>query len=221
VRAESPKLGGLLSEAPLAEELPEGELLTAAPRVSIDETRVGCEHCSGQGHAKLPVLLSPPGDEEAGASLTQMPAVPHWSEEMAACPGVANDGVREFDFLNPRQRSRVVFLDRADADAQRHELAHDSKNETRSPWSTQIKGPNPRIALPSNAAIEPLSMSPLPQRPVAPSGTMYLWSTSSETRAPQGHSTVGTSAGVVLTRPPGAYSIDWVGFAVTAPIQWR
>jgi hypothetical protein len=217
--AEEPKLGAILSEIPLVAAPPQGEPLAVMPRVSIAETRPAGEHCSGETHAPA-ALLAPVCDEDHNSGLVPMPAVPHWSEQVPACPGAANDRAGRFDFLGPHQCS-LALLEPPIADEGSAESAHYANDDTRSPWSTPINGPNPQIAFPSKTALEPLSISVLPRRPVAPSGTMYLWSTTTEARAAQGHEAAGTSAGVVLTRPPGVYSIDWVGIAVTAPIQWR
>ena len=68
-----------------------------------------------------------------------------------------------------------------------------------------------------------LIVSSIGRRPMAPSGTMFLWSFDSvmagghDSQLPAGRS--GPSAGFVLTRPPGDYSLDWVGVAVAAPIH--
>lgn len=221
--AEEPRFGALLSETSLVAALPQGEPLAVMPRVSIAETPPAGERCSGeaQGPANSPTLLAPPCDDDLNSALVPMPAVPHWSEQVVPCPHGPNDRARRFDFLNPDECSQATLLDPPIAEERSAELAHHSTDDSPFPWSTQVNGPTMGIALPSKSTLEPLSINALPRRPVAPSGTMYLWSTSTETRAPQGHSTVGTSAGVVLTRPPGVYSIDWVGIAVTAPIQWR
>jgi hypothetical protein len=67
---------------------------------------------------------------------------------------------------------------------------------------------------------EHLVVSPLRRRPTAPVGTMFLWSVGPA--GAEGLSTAARqspSAGVVLTRPPGDYSLDWVGVAISAPIH--
>jgi hypothetical protein len=65
------------------------------------------------------------------------------------------------------------------------------------------------------------SLAALRRRPTAPTGTMFLWSLSppaaDEDVAPVARRSA--SAGVVLSRPPGDYSLDWVGVAVSAPIH--
>jgi hypothetical protein len=219
---EAPQFGAMLSETPLVENVPQGEPSVMMPRLSIAETWPGGERYSGETHgsAALPALLAPPCDEELNSNLVPMP-VPHWAEQVTACAGTPNDRARRFDFLNLDGCSRVTLLDPHAAGERSAESAHNLNDGTWSSWSTGINAPASRIALPSKTALEPLFINSAARRPVAPSGTMYLWSTTSETRAAQGHSTAGTSAGVVLTRPPGVYSIDWIGIAVTAPVQWR
>jgi hypothetical protein len=84
-----------------------------------------------------------------------------------------------------------------------------------------------RIALlddPASAhAPKSFSLQAIQARPSGPAGTMFLWSIEAEADtlgdpfAPSARRT--PSAGLVLTRPPGEYSLDWFGVAVTAPIH--
>ncbi len=67
---------------------------------------------------------------------------------------------------------------------------------------------------------EPILLRTLRPRPIAPRGTMFLWSMRPETDEPtSAFSPPRPSAGFVLSRPPGIYSLDWVGFAITAPTR--
>ncbi|MGD9720491.1 MAG: hypothetical protein AB7O59_21975 [Pirellulales bacterium] len=64
------------------------------------------------------------------------------------------------------------------------------------------------------------SLVPARAQPIAPTGTMYLWNMVRGTAGSDApHARTNPSAGVVLTRPPGVYSLDWVGIAITAPLR--
>ncbi len=69
----------------------------------------------------------------------------------------------------------------------------------------------------------PLTTAMPKRRASGPAGTMFLMSVEQFAAQPQEASSreqrPGASAGVVLSRPPGDYSLDWFGVAISAPIH--
>jgi hypothetical protein len=69
----------------------------------------------------------------------------------------------------------------------------------------------------------PLTTVAPKRRASAPTGTMFLMSVEQFAAPPPESSSreqrPGASAGFVLSRPPGDYSLDWFGVAISAPIH--
>ena len=72
-----------------------------------------------------------------------------------------------------------------------------------------------------------LSLSATGRSSDAPPGTMFIWNFVRQVSLVDGppvdshtlETHPGPSAGFVLSRPGGYYSLDWVGFAVSQPIH--
>jgi hypothetical protein len=85
-----------------------------------------------------------------------------------------------------------------------------------------IDAPSQLADSPSGDGFRPLSTAMPKRRASGPSGTMFLMSLEQFTEESQQQAArqrSGASAGVVLSRPPGEYSLDWFGVAISAPIH--
>ena len=89
----------------------------------------------------------------------------------------------------------------------------------------RFRQPDPNYWSGATRRREPIMLALRRRRPLAPRGTMFIWSVAgaqpetASSFASAVRRNRGPSAGVVLTRPPGDYSLDWVGVAVTAPLH--
>ncbi len=174
----------------------------------------------------LLALSYDPG-ELSGIELVSM--VPHWAARLDAELAGQNDVSRSFDLETYLARSRAFFLEPTPAPLEARAFELDCRVMRQARPGCEMPRCAELFCLPPQAAAEPtnnwLLMTSSRARPATPSGTMYLWSFAASAAEAAGNSALGArpapspSAGFVLTRPPGVYSIDWVGVAVTAPIH--
>jgi hypothetical protein len=182
------------------------------PRVtwSVPVTHVSPQHVPAT--SPLPPVAAVPGQQEP----TQ-PA-PRPGERGALEPGNHFDPRQLEHFLRQPGFTSAPPCDEAAAPLRPRFFAIHQDCQSTSP-----RLPAAQSVLPEggDAAGAGVALGPVRPSAAGPTGTMFLWSMNpagSEGDAPS-RGARPTSAGVVLTRPPGDYSLDWVGVAVSASIH--
>ena len=144
-------------------------------------------------------------------------------EEAAVAPDVVGPGDR-FDaetFAPFARRPFLGFPPNLDDGANYGIERCVARDELHCPVKSIFASPCQAVAAPdASAPYERLKLEAIRPRPVVPSGTMFLWSVRPDVPEPvREFMSTTPSAGFVLSRPPGVYSLDWVGVAITAPVR--
>jgi hypothetical protein len=166
-------------------------------------------------------------NDEAVSELELLPTIPHWAAQLDAETAGLLDVRAPFDFETYIARSRNLLLEPVPAVVEAREFGLDRRDMQPSHLGWEMPRCAELFYLTPRAGAEPtntlLLMSSKRARPAPPSGSMYLWSFAASATEAADNPGTGTrpsaAAGFVLTRPPGLYSIDWIGVAITAPIH--
>ncbi len=230
-------------DVPQACQAPRGEWVEVEPMPRVSRTAVLTvePHAWSSGGdrgraangliAQRGAMLAADVDDGVGAVIPAT-TIPRWSDQLAAVAPGADARDEPFNLAAFARRMQSRFLDQGPPDREPRALGFEKLVADETPrsyeaphWRDSLGAAWKAQSTLTSEPVEPWLTFSMRRRPLAPAGTMYLWSfESSASAATEPHGAgerwaPSTSAGFVLTRPPGAYSEDWVGVAVTAPLH--